>query len=284
MHIDVNGTRLWFDVDGLALVPDGADDAAATDGHPRPRRAGRLRPLVLQAVVRAAGGCRPGDLPRPARAWPVGSTRPGRLDVRRLWPTTSPRSATRSGSSDRSCSGTRWVGSSRSTTASGTRLEPGASSCSRRWPASTSSGSSVACGESPATRSAELARRDYGGDEITDAEWARVYAAFGPHVLSDDELTRRVRNPAVGAPGMARMRALDLTADLARISTPTARRRRRARRRHAGRGSAGDRRRSCARDRPTRGDRRRRSLPWLDQPDRLWSVLTGFVTTAARTP
>jgi proline iminopeptidase len=24
MHIDVNGTRLWFDVDGPALVPDGS--------------------------------------------------------------------------------------------------------------------------------------------------------------------------------------------------------------------------------------------------------------------
>ena len=25
MHIDVNGTRLWFDVDGPALVPDGPE-------------------------------------------------------------------------------------------------------------------------------------------------------------------------------------------------------------------------------------------------------------------
>ena len=25
MHINVNGTRLWFDVDGLALVPDAND-------------------------------------------------------------------------------------------------------------------------------------------------------------------------------------------------------------------------------------------------------------------
>ena len=25
MHIDVNGTRLWFDVDGPALVPDGSE-------------------------------------------------------------------------------------------------------------------------------------------------------------------------------------------------------------------------------------------------------------------
>ena len=24
MHLDVNGTRLWFDVDGPALVPDGS--------------------------------------------------------------------------------------------------------------------------------------------------------------------------------------------------------------------------------------------------------------------
>ena len=24
MHVDVNGTRLWFDVDGPVLVPDGA--------------------------------------------------------------------------------------------------------------------------------------------------------------------------------------------------------------------------------------------------------------------
>jgi proline iminopeptidase len=23
MHVDVNGVRLWFDVEGLALVPDG---------------------------------------------------------------------------------------------------------------------------------------------------------------------------------------------------------------------------------------------------------------------
>lgn len=23
MHVDVNGTRLWFDVDGSALVPEG---------------------------------------------------------------------------------------------------------------------------------------------------------------------------------------------------------------------------------------------------------------------
>jgi pimeloyl-ACP methyl ester carboxylesterase len=68
---------------------------------------------------------------------------------------------------------------------------------------------------------AELARRDYSGDQVTDLEWARVFAAFGPHVPDADTLARRVRNPALTAPGMARMRALDVVADLGRIDRPT---------------------------------------------------------------
>jgi hypothetical protein len=42
MHADLNGTRLWFDVDGLALAPDGSEM--------------RQRPMV----VLAHGG--PGEL------------------------------------------------------------------------------------------------------------------------------------------------------------------------------------------------------------------------------
>jgi hypothetical protein len=30
MQIEVRGTRLWFDVDGPALVPDGGDSLAVT--------------------------------------------------------------------------------------------------------------------------------------------------------------------------------------------------------------------------------------------------------------
>jgi proline iminopeptidase len=68
---------------------------------------------------------------------------------------------------------------------------------------------------------AELARRDYGGDEVTDEQWARVFAAFGPHLPSPDELARRVRNPAVGEAGMELMRRLDVVDQLARITCPT---------------------------------------------------------------
>ena len=68
---------------------------------------------------------------------------------------------------------------------------------------------------------AELARRDYGGDPVSDAEWERVFAAFGPVVPGKDELARRIRNPAVAERGMDLMRGLDVVDQLHRIELPT---------------------------------------------------------------
>jgi proline iminopeptidase len=68
---------------------------------------------------------------------------------------------------------------------------------------------------------AELARRDYGGDPVTDDEWARVFAAFGPSVPSADELARRVRNPEIGLYGMELMRRFAVVDQLSRITCPT---------------------------------------------------------------
>jgi proline iminopeptidase len=68
---------------------------------------------------------------------------------------------------------------------------------------------------------AELARRDYGGDDVTDAEWARVFAAFGPNVPDETALARRIRNPDVDAVGMNLLRRLDLMDTLPRIASPT---------------------------------------------------------------
>jgi pimeloyl-ACP methyl ester carboxylesterase len=68
---------------------------------------------------------------------------------------------------------------------------------------------------------AGLARREYGGDSVTDEEWARVYAAFGPHVPDANTLARRVRNPAVGVLGMDLMRTLYLRDSLPKIASPT---------------------------------------------------------------
>jgi pimeloyl-ACP methyl ester carboxylesterase len=68
---------------------------------------------------------------------------------------------------------------------------------------------------------AELARRDYGGDAVTDEDWARVFAAFGPHVPDADELARRIRNPAIGAAGMELLRRFDARKDVSAIRCPT---------------------------------------------------------------
>jgi pimeloyl-ACP methyl ester carboxylesterase len=68
---------------------------------------------------------------------------------------------------------------------------------------------------------AELARRDYSGDEVSDEEWARVFTAFGPRVPDAEQLARRIRNSEVGAHGMELMRRFDVVDQLARIDCPT---------------------------------------------------------------
>ncbi len=68
---------------------------------------------------------------------------------------------------------------------------------------------------------AELARRDFGGDAVTDVESARVSAAFGPHVPDEQQLARRVSNPDLGAHGLDLVRAFDVIDQLARIDCAT---------------------------------------------------------------
>jgi pimeloyl-ACP methyl ester carboxylesterase len=68
---------------------------------------------------------------------------------------------------------------------------------------------------------AELARQDFGVAAVTAEEWARCYAVFGPNVPDDAQLARRIQNPAVGLRGMDLMRELDVVHQLARIDRPT---------------------------------------------------------------
>ena len=125
---------------------------------------------------------------------------------------------------------------------------------------------------------AELARRDYAGDDVSDEEWARVFAAFGPRVPSRDELARRLRNPQVNAHGMELFRQLDVVAELARITSSTL---------------------VCVGEldpvTPVSASQEivdaldpeitqlevlegAGHFPWLDCPDQYWSVLSAFVT------
>ena len=68
---------------------------------------------------------------------------------------------------------------------------------------------------------ADFARRDYGGGEVTAEEGSRVFAAFGPNVPDDEQLGRRIRNPELGAHGMELLRKFDAVERLAAIDCPT---------------------------------------------------------------
>jgi pimeloyl-ACP methyl ester carboxylesterase len=131
---------------------------------------------------------------------------------------------------------------------------------------------------------AELARRDYGGDPITDEQWAEVFAAFGPRVPGTQELARRIQNPELSRPGMDLLRRLDVTSHLAGIScptlvcvgeldpvTPVA----------AAREIAGALPPGIGRLEVIQGAGH---FPWLDQPGLYWPLITGFATTAASGP
>src|SRR6185503_1424025 len=129
---------------------------------------------------------------------------------------------------------------------------------------------------------AELARRDYAGDLVSDDEWARIFAAFGPVVPDAQALARRIRNPELGLHGMNLMRRLDLTGELARVRCPVL-------------VSVG------ALDGITPVEAAREiadalppglgrldvlegagHFPWLDRPDAYWTLLSDFVTSPRR--
>jgi pimeloyl-ACP methyl ester carboxylesterase len=68
---------------------------------------------------------------------------------------------------------------------------------------------------------AELARRDYGGDPVSDEEWARVFVRFGPQVPGTEELARRIRNPELDVRGMELFRSCNVLDQLPHICCPT---------------------------------------------------------------
>jgi pimeloyl-ACP methyl ester carboxylesterase len=126
---------------------------------------------------------------------------------------------------------------------------------------------------------AALARRDYGGgDPVSDSEWDRVFAAFGPVVPGKDELARRIRNPAIAERGMDLMRELDVVDQLHRIECRTL----------VGVGSLDAvtdveaAREIAAGLAPGLGQLEvipgAGHFPWLDVPDAYWRLIDRFVT------
>jgi len=220
MHVEVNGTRLWFDVDGLALVPDGS----------------RLRQRPTVVLVHGGPGSYDHSYFKPHFGHLADLAQVIYLDLR---------DHGRSARHDPA----RW---SFETCADDVRAFCDALGIVRPVVLGHSMGGCVAmlygarhpdhAGslilQSTLARFdlrrlvdgfrglagdeiAELARRDYSGNPVTGDEWARVFAAFGPQVPQPDELARRIRNTDLGIPGMALLRHLDVIDQLTRIACPT---------------------------------------------------------------
>lgn len=128
---------------------------------------------------------------------------------------------------------------------------------------------------------AELARREYGDDPIDDDEWDRVFAAFGPRVPDTEQLARRIGNKDVDASG-ERFTEFDVVDQLAQIDCPTL----------VCVGSLDsvtpiDAAREIV-DALPRGIGQLRVIedvghfPWKDAPERYWPVIEEFVTRVGR--
>jgi len=67
---------------------------------------------------------------------------------------------------------------------------------------------------------AEIARRSYAGEDVPDPEWDRVYAAFGPHLPDKERRAKVPVNEGLNVRGMELIRALDLVDQLGRVRSP----------------------------------------------------------------
>jgi pimeloyl-ACP methyl ester carboxylesterase len=69
----------------------------------------------------------------------------------------------------------------------------------------------------------EIVQRSFGGEggPVTEEEWARAWAVYGPWVPLEDEFARTVAHPELNRPGIARLRAFDVVDRLERITCPT---------------------------------------------------------------
>ena len=70
---------------------------------------------------------------------------------------------------------------------------------------------------------AAIVERAYGDDSaaVTPEEWARCWRLFGPWVLGEQERARTVVNEQLDEPGLEVMRGFDVLEQLARIECPT---------------------------------------------------------------
>jgi pimeloyl-ACP methyl ester carboxylesterase len=220
MHTDVNGTRLWFDVDGPALVPDGSEMRprptvvlvhGGPGGYDHSYFKPHFAPLAQHAQVvyldlRGHGRSTWGD----AAAWSFEACAD---DVRMFCDAVGIERPIVFGHSMGGpivlLYGARHPGH-----AAGLMVQSGFA----RWDAARLvEGFRRVAGDEVA----EIAGRSFGGEEVTDEEGARVSAAFGPHIPDQERHARTPKNLPLNAYGMDLIRGLDIVDQLSRIDSPT---------------------------------------------------------------
>jgi proline iminopeptidase len=220
MQTDVNGTRLWFDVDGPLLVPDGGDvhrrpTVVLVHGGPGTYDHSYLKPdfgrlaehaQVVYLDLRGHGRSEWGE----ADAWSfeacaddvrlfcdaLGVTRPIVLGHSMGGPIVL-------------LYGARHPGH-----AAGLVVVSGFA----RWdtPRMVDAFHRIAGDEV-----AEIAGRSYRGESVSDEEWQRVAVAFGPNLPDQERKARAPQNLDLNERGMEVVRACDLVGQLGRIDAPT---------------------------------------------------------------
>ncbi len=220
MHTDVNGSRLWFDVDGPALVPDGREmrqrpTVVLVHGGPGVYDHSYFKPdfaslaehaQVVYLDLRGHGRSAWGD----AAAWSFETCAD---DVRVFCDTVGIDRPIVFGHSMGGpivlLYGARHPGH-----AAGLIVQSGFA----RWdtPRMVEGFRRVAGDEV-----AEIAGRSYGGEEVTEEEWARAYAAFGLHVPDEERRARTPKNLELNSHGMGLIRRLDIVDQLSRVDSST---------------------------------------------------------------
>lgn len=220
MRIAVNGTRLWFDVQGPVLVPDGSE----------------MRPRPTVVLVHGGPGgfdhsyFKPdfGRLAEHAQVVYLDLPGHGRSDWgdAEAWSFEACADAVRVFCDTLGIAGPIVLGHSMGGPvvllygarhpghAAGLVVQSGFA----RWDAPRMvEGFRRVAGDEVA----QIARRSYAGEPVPDEEDDRVYAAFGRHLPDEGRQASTPKNAALNAYGMALIRRLDIVDQLCHIDAPT---------------------------------------------------------------